>query len=168
MASPQEAKACNMPKADIENVAGQLAEWSGFRPGQEIREVVRKLGGSVEYLRWEDWLTHDRDTIVVNGPRDFAIKLLGVDGPLRNNFTIAHEIGHYVLHSRMGKIAPMIAGRKGSTRVEWEANWFAAALLMPAGEFSEAARSVASDLQLAARFNVSMEAAQVRRKVLGV
>ena len=160
--------ACNLPKARIEAIADQLARGTNFKPGGEVVELVRKLGGKVEYLRWESWLTHDCDTIVVTGPGDFVIKLLGVDGPLRNNFTIAHEIGHYVLHSRMGQIAPMMAGRKGSTRVEWEANWFAAALLMPAKEFTEIVGQGAGDLELAARFNVSIEAAQVRRKVLGV
>ena len=61
----------------------------------------------------------------------------------------------------------MIAGRKGSNRVEWEANWFAASLLMPEEAFKKAVEEGLPDMHLAARFNVSMEAAQVRKKVLG-
>jgi Zn-dependent peptidase ImmA (M78 family) len=60
----------------------------------------------------------------------------------------------------------MIAGRKGSNRVEWEANWFAASLLMPEDVFKTAVNEGLSDMHLVARFNVSMEAAQVRKKVL--
>lgn len=144
----------------------QVANHVGFRAGGSIADAVGQLGGRIEYLQWEEWLAHDRDTIEILGPRQFSIRLLGVDGPLRNHFTIAHELGHYVLHSQFGKIAPMIAGRKGSNRVEWEANWFAASMLMPADSFRNATHSGLTDMQLAARFNVSIEAAQVRRKVL--
>jgi hypothetical protein len=167
--SYQHATACNLPKGQIEQIATRISAWASYQAGRDnIQDVVKKLGGEVAYLGWEDWLVHDRDTIVVNGPGVFTIRLLGVDGPLRNHFTIAHELGHYVLHSRLGKVAPLIAGRKGSTRVEWEANWFAASLLMPEEAFRKAAQTGCSILELAARFNVSVEAAEVRRKVLEV
>lgn len=160
--------ACNLPKKQIEDIAVQVGAHVGFQPGGRISEAVHHLGGTIEFLRWEDWLIHESDTIEVRGPREFTIRLLGVDGPLRNHFTIAHELGHFVLHSQLGKIAPMVAGRKGSNRVEWEANWFAASLLMPELAFRSAVSEGLSDMQLAARFNVSMEAAQVRRRVLGI
>lgn len=167
-ASTQPPAACNLPKGQIERIAREVASRLRFTPGGDIQLVVENLGGNIEYLGWEDWFNHDHDTIEIRGRRDFTIRLLGVDGPLRHHFTIAHELGHYVLHSQFGKIAPMIAGRKGSTRVEWEANWFAASLLMPETEFRAAVDEGLSDLALSARFNVSMEAAQVRRKVLKI
>ena len=158
---------CNLPKPTIEKIAGQVSERVGFRPGGQIADVVTRLGGRITFMRLEEWLEHDADTIVIEAPRNFTIRLLGADGPLRQNFTIAHELGHYILHSRSGSLAPMIAGRKGSNRVEWEANWFAASLLMPKDEFSKAAlQSGMSDLTLAGIFNVSLEAAQLRKKVL--
>jgi hypothetical protein len=164
----QPPAACNLPKAQIEGIAVQVGKHVGFEPGGRIADAVERLGGTIEFLRWEDWLAHEAsDTIEVRGQRDFTIRLLGVDGPLRHHFTIAHELGHYVLHSQFGKIAPMVAGRKGSNRVEWEANWFAASLLMPEESFSTAVNEGLSDMHLAARFNVSMEAAQVRKRVLG-
>ena len=61
----------------------------------------------------------------------------------------------------------MVAQRFGSTRVEWEANWFAAGFLMPAAEFTSVCR--AADLAEAARhFKVSVPAAEARAKALGL
>ena len=160
---------CNLPKPAIDDIAGKVAKMIGFCPGGSISEVVRKLGGGITYMRLEEWLEHEADTIVIEGPRKFTIRLLGADGPLRQNFTIAHELGHYILHSRSGVIAPMIAGRKGSNRVEWEANWFAATLLMPEAAFRKSATQPGmTDLTLAGIFNVSLEAAQLRKKVLHI
>lgn len=158
---------CNLPKSTIDEIACKAAKMVGFRAGDSIADVVTKLGGRIRFLRLEEWLKHEADTIVILGPRNFTIQLLGADGPLRQNFTIAHELGHYILHSRSGAIAPMQAGRKGSTRVEWEANWFAASLLMPEREFTDASKLAdMTELRLAGRFNVSVEAVQIRKKVL--
>jgi IrrE N-terminal-like domain len=160
---------CNLTKQAIEGIACKVAGMVAFRPGGRIAEAVTKLGGTIRFLRLDEWLEHEADTIVVEGPRKFEIRLLGADGPLRQNFTIAHELGHYILHSRSGSHAPMIAGRKGSNRVEWEANWFAASLLMPELEFrAVAVKPGMTDLTLAGIFNVSLEAAQLRKKVLRI
>jgi hypothetical protein len=160
---------CNLPKSEIESIATSVARMLRFKIGDDVAEVVSKLGGTLFYLRRDEWLEHDTDTIVIRGPRDFDIRLLGSAGPLRQNFTIAHELGHYILHSRSGKVAPMVAGRKGSTRVEWEANWFAASLLMPEKEFKMwALKPEVRDLTLSGVFGVSLEAVQVRKQALDI
>ena len=160
---------CNLSKLTIDEIAGKVAKMVGFCPGGSISEIVRKLGGTIAFMRLEEWLQHEADTIIIEGPRKFTIRLLGADGPLRQNFTIAHELGHYILHSRSGSLAPMIAGRKGSNRVEWEANWFAASLLMPEDAFRKTAHQHGmTDLTLAGIFNVSLEAARLRKKVLHI
>jgi hypothetical protein len=46
--------------------------------------------------------------------------------PDRDRFTLAHELGHLVLHSR-----------RDSAAAEWEANRFASAILMPAQSAAE-------------------------------
>ena len=168
--SPSSARSkpepCNLTKGQIEEIATKAAKVTGFVPGAEITPIVKKLGGEIEYLDWVGWLQHDHDTIEIDGPEKFTIRLMAVDGPLRHRFTIAHELGHYILHSLSGK-KQITAGRKGSTRVEWEANWFAAAFLMPAKEFRTAMRELGSNaLALAGRFLVSLEAAEVRIKTL--
>jgi Zn-dependent peptidase ImmA (M78 family) len=130
---------------------------------------VKRIGGTIEFLPWEGWLKHENDTISVEGPHDFKIRLMGTDGPLRHRFTIAHELGHYFLHSKQGK-KPIQVGRDGSnTRLEWEANWFAAAFLMPEPAFREAAKLWKNDpLGLAGKFLVSVEAVKVRMGTLGI
>jgi hypothetical protein len=165
----QPAKPCNLPKTEIEGIAATVAAKLDFEIGGDVTELVSKLGGTISYLRRDEWLEHEMDTIIIQGPRDFEIKLLSSAGPLRQNFTIAHELGHYILHSRSGKVAPIMAGRKGSTRVEWEANWFAASLLMPEKTFKEWARkSGVRDLTLSGVFGVSLEAVQVRKQALNL
>lgn len=160
---------CLLRKTAVEDVAVKLAGQLEFVPGGELKPVVARLGGRIEFLSWQDWLTHSHDTITVEGPGKFTIRLMWSDGPLRHRFTIAHELGHYFLHSRQGKI-PLVAGRDGtSRRVEWEANWFAAAFLMPEAAFREAARIHENDpLRLAGQFLVSLEAAMVRLETLGI
>ncbi len=101
------------------------------------------------------------------------------DGRLR--FTVAHEIGHIVLH------IPYLEHQKMQTplfhversliideRMEFQANKFAAALLMPTKVVSElyGARIRAGDYvrvsEAAAHFGVSQQAAEIRFKDLGI
>lgn len=169
-ANHTEIEPCNLSKSEIARVAASVAEATGFKPGAQIEPVVKQLGGEIKFLDWEDWLNHQKDTIEVRGPRQFTIRLMDVDGPLRHRFTVAHELGHYVLHSLSGKIHPLVVGRSGSdNRAEWEANWFAAAFLMPEKEFRAACHKLHNEpLALAGKFLVSMEAAQVRMKTLRI
>lgn len=163
-----EPEPCNLSKREIENIADVVAKETGFKPGDQITPVVRKLGGKIEFLDWEGWHQHQSDTVEIRGPRDFVIRLMGVDGPLRHRFTVAHELGHYVLHSLCGRVFPMVAGRSGSNeRVEWEANWFAAAFLMPEQRFRAKWKELGEDtLAMAGHFLVSTEAVEVRKKTL--
>ena len=77
---------------------------------------------------------------------------------------------HYLYPLKTGKeIGPIQATRYGSGRVEWEANWFAAGLLMPEEQFSSAYRSMSGDvIGLADQFGVSVSAATVRAQALGL
>lgn len=91
------------------------------------------------------------------------------DHPHRQRFTVAHEIGHLLLHD-FG-----VAHRDTSFRdpvfggVETQANQFAASLLMPAWMVYDQMRKTARDeYQLAERFLVSEEAMHYRLKNLGL
>jgi Zn-dependent peptidase ImmA (M78 family) len=86
---------------------------------------------------------------------------------LRDNFTIAHELGHYILHSDFGK-KPAVFKRCGSDRLECEANWFAGAFLMPEEEFKKVfLENNMSVLLTAAYFDVSEKAVKIRKDKLG-
>lgn len=86
----------------------------------------------------------------------------------RDNFTIAHELGHIFLDhplDRDNKIA-----RSGlSTLTEVAANAFAAEFLMPEDEFrKEAQRCGNNERVLAEKFSVSQSAALIRMIALGI
>ena len=62
--------------------------------------------------------------------------LIGVndnEAPVRQRFTIAHELGHFLLHPRKDTFVDYRDNKKDimRTAVEKQANMFAAALLMP-------------------------------------
>jgi len=84
-------------------------------------------------------------------------------GISRYAFTLAHELGHLLLHT--GKPTSLARGTvKPFLNPEWQADTFAGAFLVPAGE----ARKCLSVEEIAARFRISQAAAQVRADVLKI
>jgi len=152
---------CNLPKTEVDRYASQVASILRFEPGADIFGLIAKIGGR---LHVEDIFSRpaDIDTIFVHGVRDFDIVLSSISSPRRDRFTIAHELGHYFLHSLQGQ-RPLRAARNGSNRAEWEANWFAAGFLMPRD-------MIASDIQtisipeMAIKYGVSQVAISIRMK----
>lgn len=87
--------------------------------------------------------------------------------PGRRRFTIAHEIGHFVLHAGRSQAAATSYCRgsdlERSDSAEGEANRFAAALLMPEPLVEhEATRCGCNIALLAERFAVSVPAMKLR------
>jgi Zn-dependent peptidase ImmA (M78 family) len=103
--------------------------------------------------------------------------------PHRRRFTIAHEIGHLVLHKGDGVHVDSVGAMfridhrnadsaKGTSLAEREANLFAAELLMPAAFVERAARDVAlldedAIAKMAKQFEVSSQALAFRLAYLG-
>lgn len=160
-----ENHACGITKDSIDAHAEKVAKYLELAPGGNVFEVIEQLGGRMHFrdpFEAEDY----HDTIFVHGPGDFDIVLSTLTSARRDRFTAAHELGHYILHSSLGK-QPLIAARRGTGRSEWEANWFAAGLLMPRSEFIEQSKRGLTEPLLADFFDVSLAAAQVRAKSLG-
>lgn len=91
--------------------------------------------------------------------------------PYRKRFTIAHEIGHFILHEsliRDGIVEDSLLRAEGfSNATEAEANRFAADILMPWHLIArEQERGISSVERLAALFEVSKDAMSIR--LLGV
>lgn len=104
----------------------------------------------------------------------------------RQLFTIAHEIGHYILHKdvldtgnllptmyKVGNgITPALARADYNSAeyraMETEANRFAASLLMPREEFIRKADECEDLVELALAFKVSVGAASIRANNLGI
>lgn len=161
-----EAQACNYSRDEIEELGEQHFHEFFAEPAQNIEPVIEQLGGRLHYVDMEQWFETEDGSIHVHGPGNFDIIISSFRGPLRNRFTIAHELGHYVLHSNRGE-RPLKAARHGRTPVEVEANLFAASLLMPRSLFKKAAEQRPEPLHLAGRFLVSVLAATVRLRSFG-
>jgi hypothetical protein len=98
-----------------------------------------------------------------------AIVLSGAGGERRRRFTIAHEIGHFVLHPELS--LPERGGlvTEAGRAVEREADAFAAELLMPEDLVREAALEHGAKVdRLADRFDVSRAAMRNRLQRLGI
>ena len=85
----------------------------------------------------------------------------------RRRFTLAHEVGHVVLHGQ-----PHAAAARGGgplTRREREADAFAATLLIPEHMLRSAVREYGADVEsLSAVFQVSRAAMEIRLTQLGI
>lgn len=160
------AKAANLSRDDIEQIADKVRKVVGYQPGAELIPIIERIGGKVEFIHLHHWLDDHCATIEVRGKRDFTIRLSRNGGLLRNRFSLAHELGHYVLHSQIGKIQLLATRSLISERVEWEANWFAAAFLMPANAFRKRWKLTKNDEDLASYFLVSTQAVKVRKEVI--
>jgi hypothetical protein len=89
----------------------------------------------------------------------------GQQGSGRERFTIAHEIGHYLLPGHGSAVCSgmLLRGRRGGDEQEVAANRFAAELLLPAAEVMPILRkrplSVAVVKLIAQKFSASLTAA---------
>lgn len=101
------------------------------------------------------------------------------DPIVRRRFTLAHELGHFLLHHNGASVFHRDEkSRSGTDRTEIEANTFAAELLMPDVAVQREAATLPVDLatpdglksiqQLADRFGVSAQAMSFRLQNLGV
>lgn len=159
-----------LSRSQIEELAVLFANGTNFIPCEtDIREYIQKIGGTIVYDTNNTKLDSNGGSIDVDGPTNFTITLSKDTSPKRDIFTLAHELGHFVLHSRLGQI-PIRAHRSGDlTLLEKEANSFAASFLMPKELFSkEFAKLNGNISELASKFNVSIMAATWRCKNLGL
>ena len=110
----------------------------------------------------------------------FEITLNSNHAPTRRRFTLAHEIGHYVLHQNEFTTSQTITDYKVAMQrstnsylpeqrmLEVEANQFAAKLLMPDEEFIQKWQDGLTISRLADYFFVSENTANIRAYNLGL
>lgn len=101
----------------------------------------------------------------------YTITLNANHHPRRQRFTLAHEIGHYVLHRDLigdGIIDDAMYRSRQSDRVERQANSYAASLLMPAPLVRDFAKTSDQLSETALHFGVSEEVARIRLEELGL
>jgi hypothetical protein len=153
--------------AHIRRQAARLLQSAGVsREPVSLRDVVSALNLEVVQTTGEPFLCEGSLQPMGDG---HAIVVRGASSERRRRFTIAHEIGHFVLHP--GRLAPE---RGGAVNDAWrqherEADQFAAELLMPEPLVREAVLELGPDARrLADRFEVSRRAMQVRLSGFGI
>lgn len=169
----------NERRKEIWNIAEIVI--NAFRidiPIKNIDEVVRKMGGTIKEELITDKLS---DGYISKNGEGFIIVLSPNQSPIRRTFTIAHELGHLFLHLNYSNREEwekvnenLIYNRFGNSEQEYEANEFAASLLMPKDKYKEVMDSntdpdnvTVYTGNIAQYFNVSVDAASNRGKWLG-
>lgn len=166
----------------INDLATEIRLANGITvPIDNMENVVNILGGEIEKINPFSEDSYFDGTIRKNSKNSFLIRIDPFQGPERENFTIAHELGHLFLH--MGyQVLPELwneqddkeFARFGRNEQEYQAHEFAAAFLMPEEEYREAINNNIEDdgriniKNVAEYFRVSVPAATNRGKFLGV
>lgn len=166
-------------RREIQELAGRVRNALALPgPRLDVERAVLTLGGKIKPS--DNWLV---EACVRKSADTFVIEIAGDPKEERTRFSIAHELGHVFLH--MGFLVDPVAWQKaddyrdspmyrmGHSEEEYEANEFAASLLMPDSEFrATAARfytphGYAIDA-IASTFGVSVPAARNRGRWLGL
>jgi Zn-dependent peptidase ImmA (M78 family) len=133
MASAFKIEKPNYRRAEHE--ALQLLQENGLsEPPIDPVLIAQGLGLTVSFVRFDG----DSDQ-TVSGYYDCETNAIVVnkqESPLRQTFTVAHELGHKVLHQEWARSDNYRVLLRDPSKVEWnpielEANAFAANLLMP-------------------------------------
>jgi Zn-dependent peptidase ImmA (M78 family) len=155
---------------EIESRAEELLRAAGLE--DEVPVPLEMVAGHLGFKCVG--FTSDDATKDVSGAIDYANKTIYVnqsESLNRQRFTIAHEIGHAVLHVAEG--VGMVDLRQSmdspQTQKEREANQFAAAILMPREPFLREWSKTSSTVEgVAAAFGASKQAVEFRSKNLEV
>ena len=138
-----------------------------------VERLARQLGVRVTQETLDDAVS---GLLIIRG-NQAAIVVNAAHHLHRQRFTIAHELGHFLLHRNAGNLfvdSTLTFYRderssEGTYEQEVEANAFAAALLMPEDLVHECVQNEHLDLhdpaavgRLAARFGVSEQALTIR------
>lgn len=169
-------KGLNAPKANVEQFAEDTAKKLGFNIGDSIEEFVKRMGGKL-LIGSSGHGDDESGSVIASSFDDWTIYVSRHTSLTRDRFTIAHEIGHLLLHlgpiKKANPDAIMRATRwvdmddPEQKRAEWEANWFAAGFLMPHAEFASSYAAGGTALA-ASQFGVSSKAAEIRAQSLGL
>lgn len=154
-----------------------LKENNFYSVGFDINKLIKKL--NIELI--EKSFENDISGLLAISNYKVVISCNINEDKKRQRFTKAHEIGHFVLHSKDQPLfidkPPRVmyrnnASTTGEIYKEREANAFAAALLMPSGLISERIHNCIYDgyravAELAKEFKVSEQAMSFRLSNLG-
>lgn len=129
----------------------------------QVISLARELG--LRVMKAQNWQHHTSGAIVRTGD-SFTIWTNALHSYTRRRFTIAHEIGHFVLHRELigdGVHDDALFRSELGGNLETEANRFAADLLMPKrAVYQQVSAGCNTVNQLADKFRVSPSAMSIR------
>lgn len=145
----------------------------------DIETLVEKIDGTLVY---NDFSINEAEITksAEDSSNKFEIMINNNFNSQRIRFSIAHELGHLFLHMKYlinpeewNSIEPGTSHARNTnipySRYEAEANEFAASFLMPKERFLQVAEENFYNLnKISSIFNVSVESAKIRGKVLGI
>lgn len=176
-----------LPRAEVEKQAeALLAEFGITRSPIDVKKIAESLGYRVvfRYFDEEDL----SGTVMRDGKGTITVGINTLHAPVRQRFSIAHEIGHARMHlsneSETLFVDPPVGvffrDSRASLGEEWRevnANQFAAALLMPMQMIHSSLTKLAKSTgrftiddavsKLAKQFEVSPQAMRFRLVALG-
>lgn len=135
-------------------------------PEDSIIEIMKKLNIDVYLADFGDQSEHISGLIKKGGDSEKSEIIINqLESKERRTFTLAHELGHYLLHDgdkyRIDRYNYKLDTKESIE--ETEANYFAASLLMPKEKFLEVLQTT-SDLKVVAKFFGVSESAVANRK----
>ncbi|MDR1962547.1 MAG: ImmA/IrrE family metallo-endopeptidase [Planctomycetaceae bacterium] len=140
-------------------------------PALDLHDLIRGNGGEIHYIDHACFRTLGdsaiiKNSIYVHSERNFDIILPAYASLVENRYTMAHELGHYVLHSKNDQC---FAQRNGDGNIEKEANCFALGFLMPSESFKAAYEQCKNNPnELSIAFLVPLSAVNARINSLGL
>lgn len=130
----------------------------------DLNLIAKSIGLNVEYFPFPD---------EISGLLKKEVGVIGINEnqhPRRQRFTLAHEIGHYILGHNIIDNRDLIDDTDTDTSsvTEREANYFASTLLMPASLVKQEAKKEMNIKSLSESFGVSEQAMTIRILELGL
>lgn len=142
----------------------------------KLEKAVEWLGGEIVRMNFAELILQEMrvGSIEIHGVGDFQIFLPQEYeiGPIAARETIAHEIGHYILHHPMVESGTLRANHRGDSAeqvaAEKEATCFAEGFLVPTNSLRELNKTIREPKELARKFNVSEQTIINRLRLLSI
>ena len=146
--------ASNLSRTQIEQLARSFSKKINYdyRKGN-LEDLISNSESKIVYV--DDFEELSNASITVDGENEYTIRLSNFTNPELQIVSIAHELGHYVLHSRLGEIQIKARFSREKTLIEKEADCFANELLMPEEDLRKSFAKNKSIFYLASIFSVS-------------